>query len=104
MSTDVWVAIFTGIQTAAVVSGLIFVSVQLRDSRRIAKGGAYQNWLDTIVQFFMTLAHNEGLSELYWTAERTSRPWTRRTCHDSFTFASRTLPSLRIYTFNLTRA
>jgi len=63
-------AVATIIQTVAVISGLIFVSVQLRDSRRIAKGAAYQGWLDTILQFFMALAQTEGLSELYWRGRR----------------------------------
>lgn len=66
MTTDLVVAIFTGIQTIAVVSGLLFVSLQLRDARRIARGGAYQAWLDTMVQFFQSLGEVEGLSDLYW--------------------------------------
>lgn len=64
--TDVSSVVFAGVQTVAVAAGLVFVNVQLRDSRRMAKGSAYQSWLDTILAFFMSLADNEGLSQLYW--------------------------------------
>ena len=70
MTSDQLIAAFTGLQTAAVVFGLVFVSAQLRESRRIARGGAYQGWLDTMLAFFMMLADNEGLSQLYWKGRR----------------------------------
>ena len=66
MSVEDWVAIFTGVQTIAVVSGLVFVSVQLRDARRISSGGAYQNWLNTMLGFFGSLANDAKLATLYW--------------------------------------
>lgn len=60
-------AVLSALESLAVVGSILFVGFQLRDTRRITAGNAYQAWLDTMIPFFMSLAQDEKLAQLYWT-------------------------------------
>ena len=54
----------------AVIVTLIFIAVQVRETRRIASGGSYQTLLQNVNAFFNSLSTHEGLGRIYWNGRK----------------------------------
>lgn len=66
LDIEVVKTILTVVESLAVVGSILFVGFQLRETRRITAGNGYQAWLDGMTQFFMSLAQDPKLADLYW--------------------------------------
>ena len=63
---EIIVAIFSILEAVAVIASLLFIGIQLRETRKATEGNAYQAWLDSVNNFYASLAQGEGLAYIYW--------------------------------------
>ena len=66
MSFDQLAPVLTVIESLALIGSILFVGLQLKETRRITAGNAYQSWLDGMIPFFMALAQDPALADMYW--------------------------------------
>jgi hypothetical protein len=52
-------------EAIAVVATLLFIAVQIRETRRIAAADSYQGLFQSVNQFYNTLSTTHGLAQLY---------------------------------------
>lgn len=65
--------IFAFVQTLAVVAGLVFVGLQIRDARRVTQGATYHTWVETFLSFSSQLATEPDLATLFWRGRTSPR-------------------------------
>jgi hypothetical protein len=57
--------VFQIIEAVAVVATLLFIALQIRETRRIAAADSYQGLFQSVNQFYNTLSMNEGFASIY---------------------------------------
>lgn len=65
MTLSNWAALATIVQTFTVVVSLIFIARQLSQSRRIAEATSYQSIVDSVNNFYSSLATDPKLAAIY---------------------------------------
>jgi hypothetical protein len=76
MTLNNWAALGAIVQTVTVIVSLTFIARQLSESRRIAEAASYQSIVDSVSNFYGSLAADPRLAAIYRTGRIEPRKLT----------------------------